>query len=198
MALTNDTNDLDMKYELFCKWLNANESNQINSIQNQKPMLHHQNSQNMLLTEDEASSFATNESDNGSDIFLDTETDYPSIILSEIDGGTLLNSNFNVAKLTEDALHNLRADTPSQLSASDYDCSSSDVTVNSRMCLTPDSQKRRKAKHKKGLAPPIPTLGQSSNEIENSNITADTEHAIMVSDYQAISTHTKSHIETDI
>lgn len=190
--MTNDTNDLDMKYELFCKWLNANESIQINSIQNQKLMLDHQNNQNMLLTEDEVSSFATNESDSGSEIFLDTETDYPSIILSGID------SNLNVAKLTENAIHNLRADTPSQLTVSDFDCSSSDVTVNSRMCLTPDSQKRRKAKHKKGPAPPIPILAQSSNEIENSNFTTDTEHAIMVSDYQTTSTHTKSHIETDI
>lgn len=195
MAVTNNSNDLDMKYELFCKWLNANESNQINSIQYQKSMLDHQSSQNMLLTEDEVSSFATNESDNESDIFLDTETDYPSIILSEIDGNTSLNPNFNIA------VNTFRADTPSQLSVSDFDCSSSDVTVNSRTCLTPDSQTRRKAKHKKGPAPPIPTLptlAQCSNIIEKLNINTDTEHTIMVSDDQTISTHTKSHIETDI
>lgn len=153
-----NANELDMKYEMFCKWLQQNEQN---------PMLNADHDQ-IQLTEDEVSSFATNSDDSGSDVFLDTESDYPIIVLSSEDHVPFsADADFKLNNV--DSIGEFRVDTPSQLSVSDYDCSSSDVTVNSKVSATSgsSSQAKRKAKHRKGRAPPIPIATLSNHDGDN-------------------------------
>lgn len=195
------SNGLDMKYELFCKWLQENE--QIQTMPSQNTVPDQQTNQNSLSTEDEVSSFATNDSD--SDVFLDTESDFPSIILSDADEGVSFNSNlmsdFKTASIDEQML-SFGADTPSQLSVSDFDCSSSDITVNSRMSPISDTsidQTKPKAKSKKRRAPPIPTLINKSDGISNLDglsLTFSSKTDLQQSNEHE--THTNSHLETDI
>lgn len=155
-----DINNLDGKFQLFCKWLEQND---------QKPMINAELEQPSTLTEDEVSSFATNSDDSGSDIFLDTESDFPEIVLThddENEGAFILNGD---GKLNDiDSTNQFRVDTPSQLSVSDFDGSSSDITVNSQISTMSglSNQNKRKAKHNKGRAPPIPTniINDASDE----------------------------------
>lgn len=147
-------NNLDMKYELFCKWLQQNGQHQIvNSDRNINT------NTNTLLTEDEVSSFANSE-DSGSDVFLDTESNFPVIILSNDDNEIVsldLDDDHRQNGM-ESPLDEFRVDTPaSQLSVSDFDCSSSDITVGSKISGTSSQMAKRKAKHNKGRAPPVPT-----------------------------------------
>lgn len=184
-----DFNDLDMKYELFCKWLQQNEQNHLTNAMDEKSDnedgLH--NSSATILTEDEVSSFATNSDDSESDIFLDTESDFPSIVLSS-DGCEEVPFYPNIGQQpngTEFVLGECRVDTPSQLSVSDFDCSSSDITVNSRISATSDSSSqatKRKAKHKKGRAPPIPGLAKTNTLENDQNHTIDTAENIELSE----------------
>lgn len=195
--MTSSNNNLDLKYELFCKWLQANQQIPLESLPNPGPVLEHQNSQNQLATEDEVSSFATNDSD--SDVFLDTESDFPSIILNEIDDGISLAVKNN-PRPVEESMNCLRADTPSQLSVSDFDCSSSDVTVNSRMspiCDASNGQIKPKAKHKKGRAPPVPTPNENDFNQTNSDDSLSLEQGQQTSDHDT-ALQTNSHRETDI
>lgn len=146
----DSANNMDMKYELFCKWLQQNGQNPPLNDDHDQPF-------STQLTEDEVSSFATNSDDSGSDVFLDTESDYPIIVLSSEDQVPFTpDTDFKLSNI--DSIGEFRVDTPSQLSVSDFDCSSSDVTVNSKISATSDasSQAKRKAKHRKGRAPPIP------------------------------------------
>lgn len=179
-----DKSNLDMKYELFCQWLQQNEQNhQQMSAMDEKSENEDRDQHSMaILTEDEVSGFDTNSDASGSDIFLDTESDFPLIVLSSDDNTTTHVSLYNDQKsigVESATLSEFRVDTPSQLSVSDFDCSSSDITVNSRVSATSDSsnQMKRKAKHKKGRAPPIPTLLAKSNSPtdDNSNKVFDTE-----------------------
>lgn len=140
LGMIDNANNLDIKYELFRKWLS-------------------QNGHDTLLTEDRAiedvGSFATHSDDSDSDIFLDTESDFPSIVLSSYNSEqAMLNAdsdhtNNDINSLAGDS----RATSPSLFSVSDYECRSSDNTVSS-------DRPRRKAKHKKGKAPPIPATAR--------------------------------------
>lgn len=153
LGIISDINNLDMKYELFCKWLHQNDQGSM-FCEDRK-----QNS-NALLTEDEVSSFTTNSDDSDSDIFLDPESDFPVIVLS--------NDDNEQAPQTVDRKLNgdgkFRVDTPSQLSVSDFDCSSSDITVSSMFSGSSSQMAKRKAKHKKGRAPPIPIIKSTQNQ----------------------------------
>lgn len=156
-TMNNFNNDLDMKYELFCKWLQENENGAQLSDQNDRLGFFH--ASGPTLTEDEVSSFATNsdddDDDSANDIFLDTESEQPIIMV-------------NGMHEMEDTVSEtaFRANTPSQLSASDLDCSSSDVTVNSN-----GNPVKRKPKHKKGRAPPIPATVAMAAENDTTNCT---------------------------
>lgn len=165
-------NNLDLKYELFCKWLQQNEQNPIPNDDRDQP------SSTTILTEDEVSSFATNSDDSGSDIFLDTETDFPVIVLT-YDDNELHKQSANDLNSTGklngvDSLSEFRVETPSQLSVSDFDCSSSDITVNSKISAESGSsgQAKRKAKHKKGRAPPVPAVNTKINGSDEFDHTA--------------------------
>lgn len=154
-------NDLDMKYELFCKWLQQND----NAVQ-LTDEIDRRNFCNVAggptLTEDEVSSFATNSDDSTNDVFLDTESEQPMIMVN----GMLEMPNMDTTTAARIDATEFRANTPSQLSASDFDCSStSDITVNST------GKSKRKPKHKKGRAPPIPT---AAAEINSNNAASDT------------------------
>lgn len=181
LGMIDDISNLDMKYELFCKWLRQNEQNSILTEDrdvNSGP----------LLTEDEVSSFATNSDDSGSDIFLDTESDFPVIVLSSDNSEQLpLNTDCDCANNSVDSLlGEFRVDTPSQLSVSDYDCSSSDITVSSKISGSSSQLGKRKVKHKKGKAPPIPTISSNATVELNTASVNDTP------------SHTRSARETDI
>lgn len=154
-----------MKYQLFCKWLqNENGSQSRDEIDRTNSFCNFGNG-GPTLTEDEVSSFATNSDDSTNDIFLDTETEQPMIMVNGI--LEMDTTDDAAASATIDTME-FRATTPSQLSASDFDCSSSDVTVNSNGKIGGNS--KRKAKHKKGRAPPIPTTA-ATNAAEISNYT---------------------------
>lgn len=192
----------DIKYELFCKWLQQNEQ----IVQRIPPNEIHgtafsngfeNTALNPIATEDEVSSFTSNSDDSGSDVFLDTETEYPAIVLTRaVDCTDPINSNVYATEYTSatsaQLSQHLRSDTPSQLSANDFDCSLSDITVHSKTSnLSNESQtssnSKRKAKHKKGPAPPIPNT--SSPCTDNSHDSNETY-------FIELATH--SHIETDI
>lgn len=153
-------NDLDIKYELFCKWLQRNENGaQLCDEIGRRNFCNA--ASGPTLTEDEVSSFATNsdvdDDDSTKDIFLDTESEQPMIM---VNGMLEMPHTDMTAVGTIDAMA-FRANTPSQLSASDFDCSStSDITVNS----TGKINGKRKPKHKKGRAPPIPTAAAEIND----------------------------------
>lgn len=151
-------NRLDVKYELFLKWLQSNEL------------------VGDTLTDDECTSHVLTSEDE--DDFVDTEMDFPLISLpeehttSEPDD---CETNFYTKLLLAESMHDLcgeesRTPTPSLLgvmSVTDYDSSTSDISGIS------DSTKlaKRKARHNKGKAPPIPIplpvqLMQMKHEIE--------------------------------
>lgn len=152
-------NDLDIKYELFCKWLEKNKADLQISCDGS-------NCSNVAdggppLTEDEVSSFATNsgddDDDSSNDVFLDTESEQPMILVDGMDAMAA------------------RMHTPSQLSASDFDYSSSDVTVNSNGQIKAKPINRR-PKHKKGRAPPIPTSSTATeNETNHVHLAHETD-----------------------
>lgn len=187
LGIIGNVPNLDMKYELFCKWLQQN---------GQNSMLHSDREQNSstLLTEDEVSSFATNSDDSSSDVFLDTESDFPIIVLSNDNDEIVPLNSDNVCKLN--GMNSpFRVDTPSQLSVSDFDCSSSDITVSSRVSGTSSQIARRKAKHNKGRAPSVPTNKSISSENnESTNIEVIANPAIQ----NDIPPTTRSARETDI
>lgn len=157
-----DFNNLDGKFQLFCKWLEQND---------QKPMLNAELDAPSILTEDEVSSFATNSDDSGSDIFLDTESDFPEIVLTNDENEYAVLSNGDGTLNDIDSINQFRIDTPSQLSLSDFGGSSSDITVNSQISAMSgkSSQNKRKAKHNKGRAPPIPKNVNDSSVENNCN-----------------------------
>lgn len=200
MGMIDSPNDVDMKYQLFCKWLQQNEQNDQPKLPNDK---FHNDDRSQLsaaehLTEDEVSSFATNSDDSGSDdIFLDTETDFPLIVLSRSDDDTAqmpLDSFDGI----ESPLGGSRVNTPSQLSVSDFDCSSSEATVNSRISATSGTSSqtgKRKAKHKKGRAPAIPTLANVTNTSGDQSSNIELIKSISATEIPFIS---KSARETDI
>lgn len=162
-------NDLDMKYELFCKWLQQNENGaQLSDEIDRRNFCNV--SRGPTLTEDEVSSFASNSDDSTNDVFLDTETEQPMIMVNGM--VEVPNANATAVDGGSAAIETMdsRANTPmSQLSASDFDCSSSDVTVNSTGKANGNS--KRKPKHKKGRAPPIPT---AATEINSNSAECDT------------------------
>lgn len=153
------SNDIDMKYELFCKWLQQNNYNTIpvDSFQSLNT-----STSGVILTEDEVSSFATNtDIDSDSDEFLDTESEFPAIILTNSE----IQRNLDHNQLSvEQSINELRAETPS-----DYDCGASDTTINSGISATSDQSKKRKAKHNKGRAPPIPNLSNNLDGLPPTN-----------------------------
>lgn len=150
-----EINQMNLKYEMFCKWLQQNEQMQISNDDHNQPS-------SITLTEDEVSSLVTNNDDSDDDEFLDTETDVPIIVLTDSNNESLeqsaIHSNVNDKLSDADFMADFRVDSPSQLSVNSFDCNSSDVTDDSRISETFDSSYkiRRKAKHKKGRAPPIP------------------------------------------
>lgn len=153
-----------MKYELFCKWLQQNNYNalSIEGFHVENPLMHTASmttTSGIILTEDEVSSFATNtDVDSDSDVFVDTETDFPAIVLTNTE------NDENLLQIDGEQTNLPRADTPSQLSVSDYDCGASDTTINSNFSTASDQSKKRKAKHNKGRAPAIPLNKTSSTE----------------------------------
>ncbi|XP_031631002.1 uncharacterized protein LOC116345624 isoform X2 [Contarinia nasturtii] len=189
----DDINNLNMKYELFCEWLRRN---------GQESMLseNHEQTASTMLTEDEVSSFATNSDDSENDVFLDTESDFPMIILSVDDN---CYSNLNGAE--SPSLSEYRVDTPSHLSVSDFDCSSSDITVSSKISATSTTSSQLakcKAKHKKGRAPPIPMAKPIESNCNESSLTVDLTNKMDPSEHPAtlnqMPSHTRSARETDI
>lgn len=195
-SMIDDISNLDMKYELFCKWLRQNE---------QDPLLTENREVNSstILTEDEVSSFATNSDDSEGDVFLDTESDFPSIILSsDNDEQIQLNAVSDFANSGIDSMMGeFRVDTPSQLSVSDYDCSSSDITVSSKISGSSSQLVKRKAKHKKGKAPPIPVTALNStnnSDDHNNNESATTELINNMTNSNDTPSNTRSARETDI
>lgn len=142
-------NRLDVKYELFLKWLQSNEL--VGDTQ----------------TDDECTSQVLTSDDE--DNFVDTETDYPLISLPELvptantPEPNDCPSNVYSTLLSADCMHDecggessgKATPTPSLLgvmSMTDYNSSMSDISgisVNTKLA-------RRKAKHNKGRAPPIP------------------------------------------
>lgn len=156
-------NDLDLKYELFCKWLRQNDNDMQLNDEIVRRNFCNVASSGPTLTEDEVSSFATNSDDSTNDIFLDTESEQPMIM---VNGMLEMSTDDAAAAATTIDTMEFRANTPSQLSVSDFDCSSSDITVNSSTSKNNDGKSKRKPKHKKGRAPPIPT---ATTEINNSN-----------------------------
>lgn len=167
---TNRDTHLDMKYELFCKWLQQNGRHQMMTSDRDL-------NSNTLLTEDEVSSFATNSEDSGSDVFLDTESDFPVIVLSN-DDNEAVPLDLDDEHRRNDTESPFRVDTPaSQLSVSDFDCSSSDITIGSKISGTSSQIAKRKAKHKKGRAPPIPTNNIDGTQNSESVILNDTPPA---------------------
>lgn len=144
-------NRLDVKYELFLKWLQSNEL--VGDTQTDDEITSH-----VLTSDDE-------------DDFVDTEMDYPLISLREVDStattpepNECLTNIYSKLLSTADSVNDLcgggessgkATPTPSLLtvrSMSDYDSSTSDISGMS------DNTKlaKRKAKHNKGKAPPIP------------------------------------------
>lgn len=201
----------DIKYELFCKWLRQNEQlmGQCTPNEMHDAMLSNSftSAPNPIATEDEVSSIPSNSDDgSGNDVFLDTETDFPAIVLTEaIDNGDVFGLNEHAADdlsascaTAVAAMHATqpwRSDTPSQLSVNDFDCSASDTTVHSRTSnVSTESQvssgSKRKAKHKKGPAPPIPSATPS--------VTAHVDLVHESNEPHCIEITTYSHIETDI
>lgn len=142
-------NRLDVKYELFLKWLQTNEM--VGDTQ----------------TDDECTSQVLSSDDE--DNFVDTETDYPLFFSPELISTTAVvqqndcTSNVYSKLLSADYMENScggessgkATPTPSLLSVmsmTDYDSSMSDISgISVDTKLT-----RRKAKHNKGKAPPIP------------------------------------------
>lgn len=136
-------NRLDMKYELFLKWLQSNEM--IGETQ----------------TDDEITSQVLTSDDE--DDFVDTETDFPPISLREVtttpepdDCQASVYTKLLSAECANDwcsgESSGKATPTPSLLtvkSMSDYDSSTSDISGVS-------DNTKRKAKHNKGKAPPIP------------------------------------------
>lgn len=140
-------NRLDVKYELFLKWLQSNEL--VGDTQ----------------TDDECTSQVLTSDDE--DNFVDTETDYPLISLPELVPTATTPepndcpSNIYSTLLSADCdacggeSSGKATPTPSLLgvmSMTDYNSSMSDISgisVNTKLA-------RRKAKHNKGRAPPIP------------------------------------------
>lgn len=192
---SNNRND-DIKYELFCKWLQQNQ--QYSSDNLPIELSDSRNSYeyptntttNPILTEDEVSSL-TNSDDSAGEVFLDTETDFPSIVLTSDTEHIDLDifGNDDTTHCTDHLLINyLRADTPSQLSVNDFDCSSSDVTINSQISINSNNSQvaKRKAKHKKGRAPPIPINASDNNNTD------------LVHDNNENEIPENLHIETDI
>lgn len=154
-TMGNFNNDLDIKYELFCKWLQQNGSGAQLIHEIDRPNFCNVDAGGATLTEDEVSSFATNSDDDSSnDVFLDTESEQPMIMVNGMH--EIENADVDAAAATNSTV--FRVNTPSQLSTSDYefDCSASDVTVNS------NGNPKRKPKHKKGRAPPIPAAAAAS------------------------------------
>lgn len=142
-------NRLDVKYELFLKWLQNNEM--VSDTQ----------------TDDEFTSQVLTSDDE--DDFVDTETDYPLISLPEVDSTAttpdpgVRHANIYSKLLLSDSMSDLygggssgkATPTPSLLgvmSMTDYASSTSDISGIS------DNTKlaKRKAKHNKGKAPHIP------------------------------------------
>lgn len=144
-----------MTDELFCKWLQENEQIPISNDEHNQPS-------SITLTEDEVNSLIMSDEDSDSDEFLDTETDLPKIVLTDSNNESFdqlaIESNENNKQNDADLMNEFRVDSPSQLSVSSFDCNSSDVTDDSGISETFDSSNKikRKAKHKKGRAPPIP------------------------------------------
>lgn len=142
-------NRLDVKYELFLKWLQNNEM--VGDTQ----------------TDDECTSHVLTSDDE--DHFVDTETDYPLISLPKLVSTTTtpepndcspnIYSKLLSAECVNDSCgggsSGKATPTPSLLgvmSMTDYDSSMSDISgisVDTKLA-------RRKARHNKGKAPPIP------------------------------------------
>lgn len=138
---------LDVKYELFLKWLQCNEmADDVQSV-------------------DE---FISQVSDDDDDDYVDTETDYPLISLSKVNAASVTKPEPDECQttiysklLSADSVNNLCSGdstgnaTPSLLSVTSlagYDSSTSDISgISENTKLT-----KRKAKHNKGKAPPIP------------------------------------------
>lgn len=198
MGMFDDNSGFDMKYELFCKWLRQSGRGALLEKESNREV-----NSSTILTEDEVSSFATNSEDSGSDIFLDTESDFPSIVLNNENNEQMpFNAEDEYANNRIDSLMGeFRVDTPSQLSVSDYDCSSSDITVSSKLSALSNQPTKRKAKHKKGKAPPIPaTASKSPNNSDDNNYNGHptielTKNTTSLND---TSFYTRSTRETDI
>lgn len=160
-------NRLDVKYELFLKWLQSNEM--VAEIQ----------------TDDEFTSQVLTSDDE--DDFVDTQTEYPLISLREVDSTATTPEpnecqvNIYSKLLSVDSLNDLcdgecsgkSTPTPGGLtvtSIAGYDSSTSDISGIS------DNTKllKRKAKHSKEKAPPIPIplSVQMMQEFEASQINA--------------------------
>lgn len=183
LEMMGDITNLNMKYELFCKWLQQNGQN--SALPDDREV-----NSSTLLTEDEVSSL---HDDSDSDVFLDSESNFPSITILSSDNDEQM--PVNVDGVDSLLLGEFRVDTPSQLSVSDYDCSSSDITVNSKQSGSSSQLAKRKAKHKKGKAPPIPiTLHKSTNNL-NENSCKDLTNTESTTNTPS---HMRSAVETDI
>lgn len=181
--MMGEITNLNMKYELFCKWLHQNGHN--SALLDDREV-----NSSTLLTEDEVSSL---HDDSDSDVFLDSESNFPSITILTSDNNEQMPINVDDVDLL--LLGDFRVDTPSQLSVSDYDCSSSDITVNSKQNGSSSQLTKRKAKHKKGKAPPIPnTLHNITNDL-NENGYKDLTTTESTTN---TSSHMRSAVETDI
>lgn len=184
LEMMGDITNLNMKYELFCKWLHQN--GQHSALPDDREV-----NSSILLTEDEVSSL---HDDSDSDIFLDSESNFPSITILSSDNNEKMPMD-NGDGVDSFLLGEFRVDTPSQLSVSDYDCSSSDITVNSKQSGSSCQLAKLRAKHKKGKAPPIPiTLHKSTNNLnENSCKDLTTTESTTNTPF-----HMRSAVETDI
>lgn len=184
LEMMGDITNLNMKYELFCKWLHQNGQNSALPIDREL-------TSSTLLTEDEVSSL--HDSDGDSDVFLDSQSNFPSITILSSDNNEQM--PVNVDGVDSLLLGEFRVDTPSQLSVSDYDCSSSDITVNSKQSGSSSQLTKRRAKHKKGRAPPIPITPLKSTN--NLNECGRKDLTTTESTTNATS-HMRSAVETDI
>lgn len=153
-SLTNSdyivNHNLDMKYEMFLRWLQHVENNASSAV---------------FLPIDERmedngfdDSVITSDEDNDNDEFLDTDADYPTISFADTESVSGARAMSFVSDCCESDLNDGAGKSTRDLVAvhphADYDSSSSEFSA----VASSEKSAKRKAKHNKGRAPPVPRL----------------------------------------
>lgn len=154
-----------MKYEMFLRWLQHVENNAPSAV-------FHPIDERM---EDNGfdDSVITSDEDNDNDEFVDTDADYPTISFADAESVSGAKAMSFVSDCCESDVNDGAGESGRALLAvqphADYDSSSSELSA----VASSERSAKRKAKHNKGRAPPVP--GLPANDVDQATEEHKTE-----------------------